>query len=253
MTELPGAEPFYFEKGTIGCLLIHGFTGSPFEMRELGEKLSEKDITVHAPLLKGHGTSPEDLLPTTWKDWHKSVKSGYEKLNEQCSKVFVCGLSMGGLQALYLAQTQPDIAGVVSLSAPVYMKNPKVTLLLPLMKLSLVKNLYRYDKGIGRDIKDPEAREKMVCYDKVPTWAAQSLFEFMDIVREGLSKITQPILVMQGKEDHLVHPGNGPYIHEHVSSKKKKLIMLENSYHVVTLDYDREKVFKEALSFIKQN
>lgn len=254
MAELiKGAEPFFIKKGEVGCLLVHGFTGTPNEHRELGDYLAERDITVHAPLQKGHGTSHEDLLRTTWQEWHEDVKKGLAELKQHCKTVFVCGLSMGGLQTLYLAQMQTGIKGIVSLSAPVYIKNPKVTLLMPLLKISLVKQLYRYDKGVGDDLKDPEARQRMICYKKVPTWAVLSLFEFMDTVREGLPKVSVPILIMQGKDDHVVHPGNGQFIYDHVSSTDKQLIMLDNSYHVITMDYDKKKVFESVHGFIAKH
>jgi carboxylesterase len=93
---MPGAEPFLYKAGEVGCLMLHGFTSTPFEMRGLGQYLAERGITAGAPLLAGHGTVPEDLQDTTWRDWYESVETALDIMLAQCKRVFLAGLSLGG-------------------------------------------------------------------------------------------------------------------------------------------------------------
>lgn len=249
-----GAESFFFKKGEVGCLLIHGFTGSPWEMREMGEYLASKNITVLGPRLPGHGTSPEDMYNTNWQDWYGEVEKAYNDIKKNCSDVFCCGLSMGGLLTLHLA-THQELKGIISLAAPVYLREPKL-LFLPILKSPLgkiIQKFYKYDKEIGKDIKDESMKSQMICYDKTPVPCGISLVDFMNHTKNDLEKITAPALIIHSKYDHTVPPGNAKYIQKMISSKEKNLIILENSYHVITLDYDKEKVFNETYKFIKRH
>src|SRR5204862_768650 len=118
---IPGAEPFLYRAGNVGCLLVHGFTSAPWEMRGLGRYLADRGITAAAPLLAGHGTSPQDLHETTWHDWYTSVSNALEELRAMCSTVYVAGLSLGGALAIYTAaQRRKVVAGVVAMSSPIY-------------------------------------------------------------------------------------------------------------------------------------
>jgi carboxylesterase len=104
--------------------------------------------------------------------------------------------------------------------------------------------------GVGNDICDPDARE--LCYERLPTSAAYSVLRFTNQVRSGLASVTSPILVMHGRNDHTVHPGNATMIYEGVSSTDKELVWMERSYHVITLDYDRDEVLRRTGEFIKE-
>src|SRR3954451_3676129 len=124
---MEGAEPFFLPGGKVGALLVHGFTSSPFVMRELGEHLNALGITVCAPLLAGHGTTPEHLGATNWKDWVASAEDGLTELRDfGCERIDLVGLSLGANIVLYLAGQKPqDYAGVVSMSAPLWL--PRVS------------------------------------------------------------------------------------------------------------------------------
>lgn len=114
------AEPFYLPGGSTGCLLIHGFGGSPLEMTPLGEYLHSEGMTVSAVMLAGHGTTPSDLRGKSWADWISSAVAGLEKLKSSCAHVFVIGFSMGGTISLHLAANYP-VDGVITVCAPVYL------------------------------------------------------------------------------------------------------------------------------------
>src|SRR5579859_1374609 len=118
-----GAEPFFYAAGPTGCLLLHGLSSSPFTMRELGRQLADRGFTVAAPLLAGHGTSPEDLRTKTWADWVISAEQGLAQLRAHgCRRIYLAGLSLGGALSLYLAGRDPEAyAGLVVMSAPVWL------------------------------------------------------------------------------------------------------------------------------------
>ena len=101
------AAPFFFKRGKIGCLLIHGYTGAPAEMRWLGEQLANNDYSVLSPRLFAHGTDQEDLLRAKWRDWYHSVEDGYHLLKGQCDQIFVVGLSLGGVILMAVGNAAP--------------------------------------------------------------------------------------------------------------------------------------------------
>jgi len=127
----PLAKSFEFKGSNKGVLLIHGFTGSPFVLRFLGEHLNKKGgYTVKAPLLKGHGTSIEDMEKASWKDWIDDVKNAHKELEKECSKVYVVGYSMGGLLAIILASgVNPD--KLVLIAPTLIIQSPKDDLVDP--------------------------------------------------------------------------------------------------------------------------
>src|SRR5215217_7889060 len=101
------ATPFFDQRGPRGVLLIHGYSGSPDELRGMGANLAEAGYTVHGPLLAGHGGAPADLFQVRWEDWLASASAGLRLLRERCRTVFICGFSIGGLLALHLAARKP--------------------------------------------------------------------------------------------------------------------------------------------------
>src|SRR5437660_1622383 len=111
-----GAEPWSAPGGPDGALVLHGFTGNPQSMRGLAEALAGAGLAVELPLLPGHGTSIEDMLPTRWRDWSTAAEDVYAKLAGRSRRVVVAGLSMGGALAVWLATRPPEIAGVVAIN-----------------------------------------------------------------------------------------------------------------------------------------
>ena len=243
-------EPFYFEKSKdVGVLLIHGFTGSPSEMHPLGEYLAEKGITVKGILLPGHCTSPEDLASKKWQDWVNAVNDGYNSLKDDgIAKIFVCGLSLGGALTLYFGETHKNVSGLIPLSAPVKLTDKRL-LLLPLLKI-----FKKYmPKDISREEENALYELPHFSYDIFPLSALQEVVKLVKIVYKGLNKITAPTLIIQSKVDDVVPAINGKLIYDGIQSEIKKLVMLEKSHHVITLDVEREVVYKEVEQFIRNN
>ncbi|SHH37260.1 carboxylesterase [Caloranaerobacter azorensis DSM 13643] len=235
------AKAFYFKGNDIGCLLIHGFTGSPAEMRLLGEFLHKQGYTVKGVLLKGHGTTVEDMEKTTWKDWLSSAETELIDLMHKCNKVVIIGLSMGGIIALNLAE-RFKIDAVVSIAAPIKIVNKKVYF------ARIIKYFRKY-------ITKPEGKfeyvkEYCIGYNKTPVSTVPHLLKLIRITKRKLKKVKAPILIIQSKNDKTVKYESAEYILEKVGSPYKKLIYLKESGHLVTLDLEREKVFDEINRFL---
>jgi carboxylesterase len=252
MTEsvLPGAEPFLLEGGMRACLLIHGFTASPFEMRYLGAKLNEAGYTVLAPRLPGHGTSVKDLDGTGWVDWYQEVVSSFESLAAIYPKVFIVGMSAGGTLALYLLSHGVNAAGSVVLSTPIRFHSALVRRSFAL--LSFVPGLRLIPaakKKSGPDIRDQEIKSKLVTYTHGPVRAGLQFIRFMGMTAKRLTKVTAPIIVMQSKNDHVVPADNPEIIMNGVSSANKRLVWFEESYHILTWDVERDEVARTIIEF----
>jgi len=240
---------FRFERGPVGCLLTHGFTGSPHEMRELGEYLSSKDLTVLCNPLPGHGTTPYDMLETNWRDWFGAFVENLAELSSRCEKVFLCGMSMGGTLSLHAAAHYAErynVAGVAAYGAPVYLKN----LLLPLIPIA--KKLIKFKPSAGSDVADPIACAKQQSYDRTPLECITSLLELMAHVKNDLPDVSVPVLLIQSKKDNTVHPPNVHLINRLLGSEDKTVVEVEKSYHVITVDYDKELVKEKTYEFISR-
>lgn len=243
MAVLPGAEPFRHEGGEVGVLLCHGFTGSPQSLRPWADRLAAQGLTVSLPLLPGHGTRWEDMNLTGWPDWYAEVDRELRALGERCSRVFVAGLSMGGALALRLAAKHGDAISGVMVVNPANKVHGLAAHALP-----VVRHLVPSTKGIASDIALPDATE--LGYDRVPLHAAYSLRAFLRMVDGELPQVTQPLLLLRSPQDHVVPPADAARVLGRVSSTDVTEILLEQSYHVATLDHDADRIFAESLAFI---
>ncbi|CAG7632072.1 alpha/beta hydrolase [Actinacidiphila bryophytorum] len=245
MPLMPGAEPYRHDGGEIGVLLCHGFTGSPQSMRPWGEYLAERGLTVSLPLLPGHGTRWQDMQVTGWQDWYAEVDRALRELTDSCSQVFVCGLSMGGTLALRLAARHgAQISGLV-------LVNPSVKADSPALKaVGVLRHAVPSVKGIASDIAKEGGAE--IGYDRTPLHAVHSLTKLWQVARAGLPQVTQPILLLHSRVDHVVHPSNSAVVLGSVSSTDVTEKVLERSFHVATLDNDAERIFEESYAFVRR-
>ncbi len=248
----PLVEPFFAEPRPresdgmrIGVLLLHGFTGSPASMVPWGHHLAALGYGVAVPRLPGHGTSWQECNRTGWADWYAEAERAFDKLRAGSDRVVVGGLSMGGALALRLAELRGrDVAGVV-------LVNPGLTHPSRLQGLRhVVKHVVPSLPAIKNDTKKPGVDE--VGYDRTPTKAAASLFDAWKVVIEDLPRVTQPVLMFRSAEDHVVPPSSGRLVTSRVSSREVEERILENSYHVATLDNDAGTVFEESAQFAER-
>lgn len=248
----PQIDPIFL-KGTngAGVLLVHGFTGTPDCMRPVANELHAQGYTVSAPLLAGHGTTPQQCSKTGWKEWFNSVTQAALVLHEQCSKIFVGGLSLGSLLSLRLAAEYPQIAAIACFATPLYLQ-PWVRSLLPLVWNSPLKTVWKYQKKISVDIKDPDAKANFWNYDRMPLSCIVSLMELQTQVTELLPKIQMPILLMHSRHDSTAPYHSMNAVAMRVSSTVTETVTLENSYHVITIDYEKELVARKTADFFNR-
>jgi carboxylesterase len=245
----PVPDPFDYAGSQVGVLLIHGFTGSPAEMRPLGQYLAERGHTVVGPLLPGHGTTWQDLSTRKWPEWTEAVERAYQALRQRCRTVFVGGGSMGGLLTLYLAERQSEIAGIFPMAPALYVADWRAHL------AGLFKHVIKtktYDPGRdGDDLTDPQARQTYLwSYTKTPLAAVEQLLRLQGQVRRHLSQVTMPTLILQGMHDRSVKPSTARYAYEQITSKDKELIWLHDSGHCLWVDSEREQVWHTIQQFI---
>jgi len=237
-------NPFFFEGGPTGCLLIHGFSGSPPEMRLMGEYLAAKGLTMLGVRLAGHGTTPEDMARTGWRDWVASAEEGLRELQRRCDQVFVAGLSMGGLITLHLA-AHHSVAGIVAMSAPAYISDWRFRF------LPLAQHFVRWvTPNIESDLTDPEAEEHLFSYQVLPVRCIVSLGQLMRLAKRELPQVKAPALVMQGENDHHVPADSAQIIFQELGSAEKEIVWWPNSGHCITVDSEREAVWARAYEFI---
>ncbi|GAA5702397.1 thermostable monoacylglycerol lipase [Streptomyces avermitilis] len=240
---LPGAEPYRHEGGEVGVLLCHGFTGSPQSLRPWAEYLAERGLTVSLPLLPGHGTRWEDMQLTGWQDWYAELDRELRALRDRCTQVFVFGLSMGAALAMRLAAKHGDeISGLVLVNPANKVHGPAA------YALPVLRHLVPSVKGIISDIAKEGGVE--IGYSRVPLHAAHSMRNLYALVDGELPQVTQPMLLLHSPQDHVVPPADSARILSRVSSTDVTESLLEQSYHVATLDHDADRIFEESYAFL---
>jgi carboxylesterase len=242
------AEPFFFpgKRQKTACLLVHGFTGAPKEMRWLGEYLAEQGYTVMGVRLTGHATRPEDMVRMQWHDWLLSVEDGYHMLRESYPNIFVMGLSMGAILSLTFASQFP-VSGVVALSTLYEMlPNP----LLPFAGV-LKYILPTVAKGPS-DWQNPQAAADHVEYPRWPVAGAVQLQKLTTVMHTCLPKVTAPALLVQGRKDGSVPVEHVQKVYDLLGSKDKTILYLDNSGHIVTREPDRPQLFQAVRDFIER-
>lgn len=243
---MSGAEAFTIQKGRTGCLLCHGFTGTPDEMREIGEFLAERNVSVIAPRLPGHGTTVEDMMTKNADDWYKEYQNAYYQLEEICDEIFICGLSMGGVLTLKHAMAR-KVSGIITLATPVRTRGVEmdlVQMLNPFIKrLTLKKS--------KKELED-QKRSNIIAYERYPLGAVASLVKIIKETRKNLDKITDPILIIQGSLDEKWIAESAKIIFNSISSKDKELIYLKKTPHNIPKGPEKDLVKKHIFEFIKK-
>ncbi len=252
MSIAPHAEPFFStgepDESTgrrVGVLLSHGFTGSPASMVPWGRHLAGHGFGVAVPRLPGHGTTWQEMNRTGWQDWYDELQRTFEKLKADHDDVVVGGMSMGGGLVLKLAADRGrDVSGVMLVNAAVHLNNKQ------LLAVPVLKHVVPSMPGVVNDIKKPGQDEHG--YSRTPLKALHSMLIGWKALREDLAKVTQPVIHFRSAEDHVVDPSSSQIIASKVSSRDVQERILENSYHVATLDNDAPAIFEESVEFIRR-
>ena len=237
-------RPASFHQGPTGVLLLHGFTGSPQTMRPLALRFAEAGHSVELPLLPGHGTRVEHMVPTRFDDWHEAADKAYRELADRCERVVVAGLSMGGTLATLVA-SEHEPAGLIAI-------NPQI-LPPPDSVVEVIRGLVDEGvvtiPGVGGDIAKEDVEE--LAYAATPVAALMSFIERCQALVSELPRITCPVLLFTSPQDHVVDPASSDALASQVSGPVER-ISLDRSFHVATLDHDAKVIEDRAVAFVAE-
>lgn len=225
-----------------GALVLHGLTGSTQSVAGLRDALEAAGFDVEAPMLPGHGTSPEDLAGCGWDDWTAAAEEAYRRL---AAPVVVVGLSMGGALAAGVCAVHPEVRALAVVNPLV---DPPAPAFLDILQAFLDAG-ERYLPGIGSDIADPAAKE--VAYDRLPVAALLSMGRGLHELRPRLADVRCPVLILTSRHDHVVPAVSSDVLAESVAGPVER-VWLEHSAHVATLDLDREELERRVVAFALQ-
>ncbi|MCS6848114.1 MAG: alpha/beta fold hydrolase [Anaerolineae bacterium] len=264
----------------VGVLCLHGFTGSPAEMRPLGEYLAGRGFTVEGPLLPKHGGMPHELKGATWRSWVACAHDALNALADRCQHIFIAGLSMGGLITLHLAASEcyraacngkpSPLRGIVVMAAPTSVNDSRTRLVRfaryfvpyyyplkganfndPNFRASIYQRLGLNDGEINLD--DPRVQKQIVQSVRIPVGAIHELLELNRLVMRELSRVATPALFIQGRKDRVIAPDSAEVIASRVGSKDKRVLWCENSGHALPLEPDAPAMFEAIGAFIVEH
>lgn len=250
---IPTAEPFFFlgEASKPACLLVHGFTSSPKEMRLLGEYLHQRGHTCLGMRNTGHGTRPEDMIRSNYTDWIAAVEDGYHLLRGMYSRIFLVGLSMGGALSI-LMSTRLEVGGVAAMSAPYKLPDDRRLRHIELIAKA-VPFMPKSSDPPGAGWFDKQAWKEHVSYPQNPVRSIGELNKLLGEMRAALPEVRVPVLLIHSKDDTYVPPENMESMFDGlVNARDKTKLYVTGSGHVVTRDAARHQVFETVYEFIKR-
>lgn len=238
-------RPWSLGAGRRGVLLLHGFAGTPPELRGLGEHLAANGYLCRAPMLAGHGTTPDDLGASTYRDWMASAQRELDVLAAGCDEVMVAGQSMGGTLALHLAATDLRVAAVATLAAAVWLSGVAVRL------LPVARHVVRWHQASDDiDLYDPAGIDELHSHGRRPMSSIHEFTRLISHVRDELAAVRAPVLVIHGGRDRTIHPGNAVEIERRlVCSTDVSHLSFPRSGHGMSVDVDRQQINAAVLSW----
>lgn len=236
-------EPFTFKEGERAVLLLHGFTGHSGDVRMLGRFLQKKGYTSHAPIYRGHGKTPEDLLEGSPEYWWEDVLVAYEELKELgYKKIAVVGLSLGGVLGLKLAYSQP-VVGVAPMCSPMFFDNQS----------QLTKGFRyfasQYKKQEGKTESEVDEEVSNLLENAKPLF--EQLADLFDDVRAHVDHIYAPTLVVQAEDDQMINSDSATYIYDNVEAEQKDIKWYQEAGHAITLGPKKEAVHEDIYQFLE--
>ncbi|UJL45261.1 alpha/beta fold hydrolase [Virgibacillus sp. NKC19-16] len=236
-------EPFTFEAGPRAVLLLHGFTGHSADVRMLGRFLEKKGYTSHAPIYRGHGLPPEELIQTNPDEWWEDVRDAYKHLQDLGYKeIAVAGLSLGGVLGLKIAYSEKTKA-IIPMCTPMFFDN----------ETQLTKGFKSFSKEYkqleGKDEEEIEQEVSDVMENSTAVF--EGLAAFIDEVRANVDTIYTPTYVVQARKDQMINTDSATYIYENVEADEKDMKWYEESGHVITLDKEKDQLFEDIYQFLE--
>jgi carboxylesterase len=262
-----GAEDrsMFFPGGRVGILLIHGLGGTPVELRYIAKSLERAGYTVYCCQLAGHCGTPEELRRSTWQEWYASVEAAHDKLKEHCDVILAGGLSMGGILALHLAHNRPSEVHGLLLYAPTLKLDgwsmPWHSVFLQYVRPTPIRLEIDLPEHEPYGIKDERVRRLVVSSMQSGDSGAAGVFStpvrsfahfnlLVSAVKPNLGKVRQPALIVHPRDDDIASLKNAQYLQAKLGGLVDTLV-LDNSYHIVTLDQQRHIVAERSERFVK--
>ncbi|WP_284141127.1 MULTISPECIES: alpha/beta fold hydrolase [unclassified Virgibacillus] len=236
-------QPFTFKAGPRAVLLLHGFTGHSADVRMLGRFLEKKGYTTHAPIYRGHGLPPEELIKANPDEWWEDVLTAYRFLQDEGhNEIAVAGLSLGGVLGLKLAYSE-QVKAVIPMCAPMFFDNEA--------------QLTAGFKLFAKEYKQLEGKEEETIKTEVEALLSDSanmfkaLGAFIQTVQKQVDTIYTPTFVVQAQKDEMINPESANYIYDHVETDTKQITWYEESGHVITLDKEKDKLHEDIFQFLE--
>ncbi len=236
-------------------------TGSPYEMKKMGKALFKADFDVFCHCLPGHGTSPVNIKTVRWQDWYTDSVAHYKNLTKQYDEVYLGGLCLGAVLALAIAGEYRDVRGILCLSTTLFLDGwtiPWYNFLMPVGVYTILRYYYSFPEREPYGLKNETLRKKIAALQKRNTEALDNypmsciyeLLKFSKFAQKNMSKVQSPVLLIHAKEDDLTSPKSAEFVYKNIGSAIKKYIRLENSYHLVVMDNERDFVFNACIEFL---
>lgn len=261
-----GDAGFVLGDGQVAVLLIHGLTGTPTELRRVAQGLAARGCTVYVPTLAGHCGTNDDLRRTAWTDWYASARRAFVGIRQRHEQVFVGGLSMGAVMSMYLAAEHPgQVAGLLLYSTTLRYDGwnmPFAAKFIPiLMAIPFGVHICRFNETSPYGIKNPRLRAIVERQMKdgessnaglltMSGISVRELHRLITVVKRRMPTITTPALVLHSREDDITSRWNADYIERRIGGPVVK-VLLDNCYHMITVDLQYHKVVALSASFIE--
>ncbi|MFH0818884.1 MAG: alpha/beta fold hydrolase [Patescibacteria group bacterium] len=250
--KLKSNASYFIKKGSVGVLLIHGFTSTASALAGAIDILTENNYTISAPILPGHGTNPDDLLRIKHEDWLEESEKALFELSKHVKKIYIAGFSLGGNIAFYLTAKYPQkVAGIITFGAPIFYRRHMIMRVL----LPILRPFKKYAKK--RTLENKFLRDyyyKYGSYRVIPLKSMYEMLKLLNLSRKLLRKIKKPILIIQSFFDQTVNSRSAEIIYNAVGThlNKKELFFIEDKLHVSIYGEHREVIFNEVLNFLKK-
>jgi carboxylesterase len=252
------------ERSSRAVLLFHGLTGAPSELASLAKSLYRAGYDVFCPVLPGHCEGAKALKKTSWQDWHKAALASYDELKDQegYREVYVSGLCLGAVLALGVASERESASGVAALSTTLFFDGwsiPWFSFIMPIVIYSVMKFFYAYPEEGAMGVKNTEVRAKVQkalekkdeFMDCFPIMCVLQLKLYSRFIRKQLHRVKVPVILIHSRTDDLASKRSSDTVYQSISSTRKEYILLEDSYHLIVIDNEKELVFQKTLEFIK--
>lgn len=251
------------KKDKKAVLLFHGMTGSPFEMKKYGEFLFKNGYDVFCYSFPGHGERISEIETVTWHDWCVFAQDKYDKLRPNYNQFFVSGLCLGAVMAVYLGEHNKDLTGIVALSTTLFLDGfciPWTISLLPFALSTIIRFYYTFPEDDCFGVKNERTRKILakltakadVGMDNYPLNCVDALLKLSKNVRQNLKKVTCPVLCIHSKYDNLSSTKSAKVVLNGISSVIKEYVEINDSYHMVLYDNEKEFVMNTVNEFLSK-